>query len=222
MPRLPRRRHRGRQPNYCGNGRRGAAAGPALEHPPRPVRHRSLPPRQAGNRRPRPRSISPRSKPASAAPRSGPGAKAFGSSAGVAVLVLAVAGGWGWYAFAGSKPHLAASLKLTGRRAGPDAVSRAGQNSYCHTGGSQPARSFPEKSFVVHPPARASGGSLHFRRGFRPARLRGPRQTLDLPGRPGQMFGPNHRGDQTNRPHHRPVRQFYPRRHHPPRRLRPG
>ena len=33
--------------------------------------------------------------------------------AGVAVLVLAVAGGWGWYAFAGSKPHLAASLKLS-------------------------------------------------------------------------------------------------------------
>ena len=32
--------------------------------------------------------------------------------AGVAVLVLALAGGWVWYAFAGSKPHLAASLTL--------------------------------------------------------------------------------------------------------------
>jgi len=31
---------------------------------------------------------------------------------GMAVLALALAGGWGWYAVAGSKPHLAASLKM--------------------------------------------------------------------------------------------------------------
>jgi hypothetical protein len=33
-------------------------------------------------------------------------------TASVIVLLLAVFGGWGWYAFAGSKPHLSATLKM--------------------------------------------------------------------------------------------------------------
>ena len=46
-----------------------------------------------------------------------------------------------------------------GRRAGPVAVSRAGQNSYGHAGGSQPARPFPEKSPLVRQPGRAPADS---------------------------------------------------------------
>ena len=48
--------------------------------------------------------------------------------ASVAVLALALAGGWGWYALAGSKPHLAASLKMADaaparmRFLGPDKI----------------------------------------------------------------------------------------------------
>ena len=45
---------------------------------------------------------------------------------GVVALVLALLGAWGWYAFVGSKPHLAAWLKMTGT--GPARVQFLGRD----------------------------------------------------------------------------------------------
>jgi hypothetical protein len=75
--------------------------------------------------------------------------------AGVALLVLAVAGGWGWYAFYGSKPHRAAWLKM------PDAA---------------PARMrfFGPDRILIVTPAEASLRDLSLKKVLWSARLRAP------------------------------------------------
>ena len=76
--------------------------------------------------------------------------------------VLALAGGWGWYAFAGSKPHLAASLKMP--EAAPARIQFLG----------------PDKILIVTP-AEASLRDLSLKKVCGPPACASRRRTPPLP-----------------------------------------